>query len=173
MDKRPKGRLPRLTDGFHLQDIGNAAKSAASLDKLRKFLESQKLIKCSHKAWVPAHKASVPRAQSSSLGCTKLGLGRAQSRFPRVLHLGGDIVLHELTRSRSYIVGWWVPTGTQGCIVGTCGTMEPNFEALLLSPTGPILSCPAQYTLTLSTKCSPMASFIKYKMAPWITILLP
>ena len=112
MDKRPKGRLPRLTDGFHLQDIGNAAKSAASLDKLRKFLESQKLIKCSHKAWVPAHKASVPRAQSSSLCGTKLGLGRAQSRFPRVLHLGGDIVLHELTRSRSYIVGWWVPTGT-------------------------------------------------------------
>ena len=77
MDKRPKGRLPRLTDGFHLQDIGNAAKSAASLDKLRKFLESQKLIKCSHKAWVPAHKARVSAAQSwgwvehkaGSLGC--------------------------------------------------------------------------------------------------------
>ena len=141
MDKRPKGRLPRLTDGFHLQDIGNAAKSAASLDKLRKFLESQKLIKCSHKAWVPAHKASVPRAQSSSLRRTKLGLGRAQSRFPRVLHLGGDIVLHELTRSRSYIVGWWVPTGTQGCIVGTCGTWVRCARRAIVSQPGSIVAC--------------------------------
>ena len=141
MDKRPKGRLPRLTDGFHLQDIGKAAKSAASLDKLRKFLESQKLIKCSHKAWVPAHKALVPRAQSSSLGCTKLGLGRAQSRFPRVLHLGGDIVLHELTRSRSYIVGWWVPTGTQGCIVGTCGTWVRCARRAIVSQPGSIVAC--------------------------------
>ena len=141
MDKRPKGRLPRLTDGFHLQDIGNAAKSAASLDKLRKFLESQKLIKCSHKAWVAAHKASIPRAQSSSLGCTKLGLGRAQSRFPRVLHLGGDIVLHELTRSRSYIVGWWVPTGTQGCIVGTCGTWVRCARRAIVSQPGSIVAC--------------------------------
>ena len=137
MDKRPKGRLPRLTDGFHLQDIGNAAKSAASLDKLRKFLESQKLIKCSHKAWVPAHKASVPRAQSSSLGCTKLGLGRAQSRFPRVLHLGGYIVLHRLTRSWLYCG----PVGAQGCIVGTCGTWVRCARRAIVSQPGSIVAC--------------------------------
>ena len=54
----------------------------ASLDRLRKFLESQKLIKCSHKARVPAHKASVPRAQSLGLPGTKLGLGRRTKRVP-------------------------------------------------------------------------------------------
>ena len=59
-------------------------RQSASLDRLRKFLESQKLIKCSHKAWVPAHKAPVPRAQSLGLRGTKLGLGLAQSGLPRV-----------------------------------------------------------------------------------------
>ena len=141
----------------------------ASLDRLRKFLESQKLIKCSHKAWVPAHKASVPRAQSLGLPGTKLGLGRRTKRVPSGPAPGWVHCAPSADQEQAIL---W-DGGCPGCIVGTCGTMEPNLEALLLSPTGPMLSCPAQYTLTLSTKCSPMASFIKYKMAPWITILLP
>ena len=131
MDKRPKGRLPRLTDGFHLQDIGNAAKSAASLDKLRKFLESQKLIKWWHKAWVPVYKASVPRAQSLGLLGTKLGLGRAQKRFPRVLHLGP---LHcalwaDQGLGAPYIVA------TLGSIVATCATrLHCSYSCIVVQP---------------------------------------
>ena len=173
----PRGQGPkrRLTDGFHLQDIGRLQNTPARLAG-----PTQEILRKSEAHQMLAQSLG-PRAQSFGPSGTKLGspghkagVGSShKSGFPRVLHLGGDIVLHELTRSRSYIVGWWVPTGTQGRIVGTCGTMQPNFEALLLSPTGPMLSCPAQYTLTLSTKCSPMASFINYEMAPWKIILLP
>ena len=92
----------------------------ASLDRLRKFLESQKLIKCSHKARVPAHKASVPRAQSLGLPGTKLGLGRRT----KAGSLGcctwvGALCSIGLTRSRLYCGCPGVYCGYLWEVVGT------------------------------------------------------
>ena len=149
MDKRPKGRLPRLTDGFHLQDIGNAAKSAASLDKLRKFLESQKLIKCSHKARVPAHKAWVPRAQSLGLPGTKLGLGRRTKRVPSGPAPGWVHCAPSADQEQAILWAGGCP-GVYCGYLWDLGTLRlcPNLEALLLATLWP--------NSTLPTKCSPM-----------------
>ena len=97
-----------------------------------------------------------PRTQSSGPSGTKLGSPRHKagvgSRTKRVpsglLHLGGCIVLHELTRSRLYCARL---VGAQGCIVGTCGTwvrcalrtmVAPTWRHCCYTPSGPIQHCP-------------------------------
>ena len=144
MDKRPKGRLPRLTDGFHLQDIGNAAKSAASLDKLRKFLESQKLIKCSHKAWVVRTQSLAPSGTKLGSPLHKAGVGSRTKRVPSgLLHLGGCIVLHGLTRSRLLYCGC---PGVYFWDLWDVGTLRPKdycaptWRHCCLPPSGPLPS---------------------------------
>ena len=109
-----------------------------------------------------------PRTQSSGPSGTKLGSPRHKagvgSRTKRVpsglLHLGGCIVLHELTRSRLYCARL---VGAQGCIVGTCGTWVrcdcvPTWKHCCLPPSGPIQHCPLN---------APQWVVLNFQMVPW------
>ena len=110
----------------------------ASLDRLRKFLESQKLIKCSHKARVPAHKASVPRAQSLGLPGTKLGLGRRTKRVPSGPAPGWVHCAPSADQEQAIL---W-DGGCPGCIVGTCGTWIRCALRTIVSQPGGIVAYP-------------------------------
>ena len=110
----------------------------ASLDRLRKFLESQKLIKCSHKARVPAHKARVPRAQSLGLPGTKLGLGRRTKRVPSG---GAPGWLHCAPFADQEQAILWAG-GCPRSIVGTCGTWVQSALRTIVSQPGGIVAYP-------------------------------
>ena len=137
----PRGQGPkrRLTDGFHLQDIGRLQNTPARLAG-----PTQEILRKSEAHQMLAQSLG-PRTQSSGPSGTKLGSPRHKagvgSRTKRVpsglLHLGGCIVLHELTRSRLYCG----PVGDQGCIVGTCGTWVRCARRAIVSQPGSIVAC--------------------------------
>ena len=86
--------------------IPHQCKIRLAAPRLRKFLESQKLIKCSHKAWVVRTQSLAPSGTKLGSPLHKAGVGSRTKRVPSgLLHLGGCIVLHGLTRSRLLYCG--------------------------------------------------------------------
>lgn len=135
----------------------------ASLDRLRKFLESQKLIKCSHKARVPAHKASVPRAQSLGLPGTKLGLGRRTKRVPSGAAPGWLHCAPSADQEQAILWAGGCP-GVYCGYLWDLGTLRlkddcvPTWKHCCLPPSGPIQHCPLN---------APQWIVLNFQMVPW------
>ena len=112
--------------------------------RLRKFLESQKLIKCSHKAWVVRTQSLAPSGTKLGSPLHKAGVGSRTKRVPSgLLHLGGCIVLHGLTRSRLLYCGC---PGVYFWDLWDVGTLRPKdycaptWRHCCLPPSGPLPS---------------------------------
>ena len=141
--------------------IPHHCKIRLAAPRLRKFLESQKLIKWSHKAWVVGTQSLGPSGTKLGSPEHKAGVGSRTKRVPSGLpHLAGCIVLHPLTRS-SLLLYCGYP-GVYFWDLWDVGTLRP--EDYCAQPGGIVAYPPLALHIlssTLATKCSPMAPTIK------------
>ena len=114
-----------------------------------------------------------PRTQSSGPSGTKLGSPRHKagvgsshkSGFPRVLHLGGCIVLHWADQEQAIL--WmprgvlWVPVGGGGYVAPLKDDCVPTWRHCCLPPSGPIQHCPLN---------APQWIVMNFQMVPWINL---